>query len=84
MDVTCPSCGSKRILRGGQVVSRGFLRPSAVIVEIPGTAGLRGRMNSSVSAAVCVDCGNIAIGAVDLAELRRAYEAIGKPLGLDT
>jgi hypothetical protein len=84
MDVKCTSCGSKRVLRGGHVVSRGFLGPSAVSVEIPGTAGLRGRMKSSMSAAVCVDCGTIAFGAVDLAELRRAYEAIGKPLGLDT
>jgi ribosomal protein S27E len=84
MDVKCPSCGSKRILQGGHVVSRVFRGPSPVSVEIPRTAGLRGRMKSSLSAAVCVDCGNIAFRAVDLAELRRAYEAVGKPLGLDT
>ena len=84
MDVKCPSCGSNHVLRGGHVTSRGFFGPYAVSIEIPGTAGLRGRMKSSMSAAVCVDCGNITFGAVDLAELRRAYEAVGKPLGLDT
>ena len=81
MDVKCASCDSKRILRGGHVVSWELGGPAAVNVEIPGS---KGRVNSSISASICVDCGNITLGAVDLAEMRRVYEAVGKPLGLDT
>ena len=82
MDMKCASCGSKRVLRGGQVVSRAFFGPAVASVEV--TPGPRGRMRSSISAAVCVDCGNIAFGVVDLTKLRRAYEEVAKPLGLET
>jgi hypothetical protein len=84
MEVKCPSCASKRILRRGRIVSQGLLGRFAVSVEIPASTGLPGRITSAMSASVCVDCGNMVLVATDLENLRRAYDAVGKPLGLET
>ncbi len=73
---TCTSCESRRVLRGARVVSRGGLfGPFPVI--------LAGVAESGVAAEVCVDCGQIALRATDLAKLRSIYAAVGEPLGLN-
>lgn len=81
MNLTCRSCGSKRLLRGIRVVSVGGFR---VNVEVPSASGLGKPVRSSVSADVCVDCGQLDLHAVNLTELRRLYASIGEPLGLNS
>jgi len=79
MTQTCTSCDSRRVLRGARVVPRGLFGGPlilAVVVE-------SGVAESGVSAEVCVDCGQIALRAADLAKLRSLYAAVGEPLGLN-
>lgn len=74
MTQTCVSCDSRRVLRGARVVSRGLFGGPVI---------LAGVAESGVSAEVCVDCGQIAFRATDLAKLRSIYAAVGEPLGLN-
>ncbi len=84
MNLTCRSCGSKRLLRGIRVVSLGGFLSHPVNVELPSSSGLGRPVRSFVSANVCVDCGHLDLHAVDLMELQRLYASIGEPLGLDS
>ena len=82
MNLACRSCGSKRLLRGVRVVSRGGFFNPRLNVEVPSASGLGKTVRSYVSADVCVDCGHLDLRAVDLTELRRLYASIGEPMSL--
>lgn len=86
--LTCLSCHSKRLLRNEEIVThaalRAFFGPYPITVQVPATSALKGGAQSRVSTQVCVDCGSIALQAVDLAELRSAYALIAEPLGLNS
>jgi len=82
--LTCRSCGSKRILRGARILAPGLLNADRLSVEVANGKAFSRSARSPVAAHVCVDCGNVEIHAVDLAELQRTYAELGEPLGLGT
>ena len=84
MELTCRACGSEHVLQGAQIIISPVLGSYAVTVKVPGTTALKGGAHSRVSAHICVDCGRIALEAQDLATLRSAYAAVGRPLGLNS
>lgn len=86
MKVSCRACASSRVFGDAHLLSRGFFGLDALVIDGPVASEFSGRrVQSKVSAQVCVDCGAIELRAVDVSELQRLYACLSKAgsLGLN-
>jgi hypothetical protein len=76
MDQLCRECKSARLLRNTQVLAfGGFLGGHAVGIRGP-MMSYKGHLQTTMSASVCVDCGDVQLRADGLDKLRQAYVAL--------
>ena len=76
MDQVCRECKSARLLRNTQVLAfGGFFGRYPVLIQGP-MVGYKGPIRTTVSASVCVDCGDVQLRANGLDKLQQAYVAL--------
>ena len=76
MEQVCRECKSARLLRSTQVLAfGGFFGSHAVGIQGPMTS-YKGHVQATVSASVCVDCGDVQLRANGLDKLQQAYVAL--------
>lgn len=86
MKLSCRACSSSRVIGDAHLVSRGFFGLDPLVMQGPVASAFSGRrVQSEVSAQVCVDCGAIELRALDLDELRGLYASLSQAgsLGLN-
>jgi len=87
MKLSCRACASSRVFGDAHLVSRGLFGLDPLVIEGPVLSAFSGRrVQSKVSAQVCVDCGAIELRALDLSELQRHYVSLSQAgsLGLNS
>jgi hypothetical protein len=76
MEQVCRECKSARLLRSTQVFAfGGFFGRYPILIEGPMTS-YKGPVRATVSASVCVDCGDVQLRANGLDKLQQAYVAL--------
>jgi hypothetical protein len=77
MEQVCRVCKSARLLRSTQVLAFGGFLGSSYPVGIQGPmTSYKGNVRATVSASVCVDCGDVQLQANRLDKLQRTYVAL--------
>jgi hypothetical protein len=76
MEQVCRECKSGRLTRSTQVLAfGGFFGRYPVLIQGPMTS-IWGNVRTTVSASVCVDCGDVQLRANGLDKLQQAYVAL--------
>jgi len=77
MEQVCRECKSARLLRNTQVLAFGsfFGGGYPVLIQGPMTS-YKGNVRATVTASVCVDCGDVQLRANGLDKLQQAYVAL--------
>lgn len=77
MEQLCRECQSARLLKSTQVLAFGGFFGNSYPVGIRGPmTSYKGFVQTTVSASVCVDCGDVQLRASGLDKLRQTYVAL--------